>query len=363
MSTLAPPTSLGTSVRRDVPAVEVRDLTKVFRRRDRRAGRFARQAPGRRSKDVTFTIDRGECVAILGQNGSGKSTLVRLLSTLLLDDGGEARIFGHDAFHDTRAIRTAREPRLGRGELLQEDVRVREPLVRGALLRHDAVGQTRRRSRRSSRRSASRPSAAASRWRTSRAACSRRSRSRARCSPRPCCSCSTSRQRGSTRARSSRCRSSSSEVRATHDATILLCTHDMAEAEALADRDRPARPRRAAVPRAGRGREAPLRRRDARAGVLRGDRPHVRGGARRRGRVPGGVRMTAVGSNVAQRARRTRRHRRAQRLSHEALLPVGRRVHGLDDREHAHDRVHRARGAALGRPQRTSSRRSCSSAR
>ncbi len=26
------------------------------------------------------------------------------------------------------------------------------------------------------------------------------------------------------------------EVRATHDATILLCTHDMAEAEALADR-------------------------------------------------------------------------------------------------------------------------------
>ena len=55
--------------------------------------------------DVTFTIARGECVAILGQNGSGKSTLVRLLSTLLLDDGGEARIFGYDAFRETRAIR------------------------------------------------------------------------------------------------------------------------------------------------------------------------------------------------------------------------------------------------------------------
>src|SRR5947208_11150336 len=48
---------------------------------------------------------RGECVAILGQNGSGKSTLVRLLSTLLINDGGEARIFGHDAFRETRAIR------------------------------------------------------------------------------------------------------------------------------------------------------------------------------------------------------------------------------------------------------------------
>jgi lipooligosaccharide transport system ATP-binding protein len=54
---------------------------------------------------LTFTIERGECVAILGQNGSGKSTLVRLLSTLLINDGGEARIFGHDAFRETRVIR------------------------------------------------------------------------------------------------------------------------------------------------------------------------------------------------------------------------------------------------------------------
>ena len=94
-------------------------------------------------------MERGECVAILGQNGSGKSTLVRLLSTLLINDGGEARIFGHDAFHETRADPAAREPRLRRGELLQEDVRVREPLVRGALLRHAAVADARTRSRRS----------------------------------------------------------------------------------------------------------------------------------------------------------------------------------------------------------------------
>ena len=45
---------------------------------------------------VSFTMEKGETVAILGQNGSGKSTLVRLLSTLLLPDGGSARIFGHD---------------------------------------------------------------------------------------------------------------------------------------------------------------------------------------------------------------------------------------------------------------------------
>jgi ABC-2 type transport system ATP-binding protein len=91
-------------VRRDVPAVEVESLRKEFRRRDRRAGRFVKRRMTALD-DVTFTIQRGECVAILGQNGSGKSTLVRLLSTLLINDGGTARIFGYDAFKDTRAIR------------------------------------------------------------------------------------------------------------------------------------------------------------------------------------------------------------------------------------------------------------------
>jgi ABC-2 type transport system ATP-binding protein len=81
----------------------VKDLRKEFRRRDRKAGRFARRRMPA-LKGVSFTMQRGECVAILGQNGSGKSTLVRLLSTLLLHDGGEARIFGHDAFRETRAV-------------------------------------------------------------------------------------------------------------------------------------------------------------------------------------------------------------------------------------------------------------------
>src|SRR5581483_6938115 len=54
---------------------------------------------------ITLEIARGECIAILGQNGSGKSTLVRLLSTLLIPDGGSARIFGHE-ITETRAVRT-----------------------------------------------------------------------------------------------------------------------------------------------------------------------------------------------------------------------------------------------------------------
>jgi ABC-2 type transport system ATP-binding protein len=90
--------------RRSPPAIEVHELRKVFRRRDRKLGRFARRT--RVALDgVSFTIPRGETVAILGQNGSGKSTLVRLLSTLLLPDGGSASIFGHDVVAESRAVR------------------------------------------------------------------------------------------------------------------------------------------------------------------------------------------------------------------------------------------------------------------
>jgi ABC-2 type transport system ATP-binding protein len=88
-----------------VPAVDVRQLRKEFRRRVRTDGRFARKRSLPALNDVTFSVSRGECVAILGRNGSGKSTLVRLLSTLLLQDGGSARIFGHDAFTSTRQVR------------------------------------------------------------------------------------------------------------------------------------------------------------------------------------------------------------------------------------------------------------------
>jgi ABC-2 type transport system ATP-binding protein len=81
-------------------ALEVHNLRKEFVRRDGRGKRRVAALKG-----VDFTIERGECVAILGPNGSGKSTLVRLLSTLLLPDGGTATVFGRDAFRETKAVR------------------------------------------------------------------------------------------------------------------------------------------------------------------------------------------------------------------------------------------------------------------
>ena len=81
-------------------ALEVHNLRKEFVRKTKRKRKRVAAL-----HDVTFDLARGECIAILGQNGSGKSTLVRLISTLLLPDGGSARIFGHD-ISETRKVQT-----------------------------------------------------------------------------------------------------------------------------------------------------------------------------------------------------------------------------------------------------------------
>lgn len=87
-----------------LPAVETLGLRKEFRRHER-VGRRIERSSSVALQPLTLRIERAECVAILGQNGSGKSTLVRLLSTLLLPDGGTAWVFGHDISTDARAVR------------------------------------------------------------------------------------------------------------------------------------------------------------------------------------------------------------------------------------------------------------------
>jgi ABC-2 type transport system ATP-binding protein len=218
-----------------VPAVEVRDLRKTFRRRDRSAGRFARKRPWPALADITFTIARGECVAILGQNGSGKSTLVRLLSTLLIDDGGEARVFGHDVNREASTIRrlvnrvsveasffkkmsaaenlsyaarfygmTPRQTRVAVPEIL---ARVGfPPERRGESMEHLSRGMQQK-------------VALARALLTS-----------------PVLLLLDEPTTGLDPRSKLEVQEFIREVRAEHDATILLCTHDMAEAETLADR-------------------------------------------------------------------------------------------------------------------------------
>lgn len=45
---------------------------------------------------LTFSVNRGEIFGILGPNGGGKSTLIRLIATLLVPDQGRIKVFDHD---------------------------------------------------------------------------------------------------------------------------------------------------------------------------------------------------------------------------------------------------------------------------
>lgn len=65
------------------PAIEVKNLTKRF------GGVLA-------VDNCSFTIPAGVIAGFVGPNGSGKTTTMRILTTLLQQDGGSARVFGHE---------------------------------------------------------------------------------------------------------------------------------------------------------------------------------------------------------------------------------------------------------------------------
>ena len=263
-------------------AVEVRELRKEFRRKRLRkrgaASASAHASPSTASRS-RWRGARPSRSSARTARGSRRSSACSRRSSC--PDGGSARVLGHDVVAEHACRAPAREPRLGGGVVLQEDVRGREPRLRGALLRHDLEGDAREDpgDPRAGRLPA-RPTRRADGERF-RGGCSRRSRSRAPSSPRRSCSCSTSRRRASIPARSSRCRSSSARSASSHDSTILLCTHDLAEAEVPRRARRHPRPRQAARARAGGRSQASLRGGDARGGVLRRDGPGVRGGSGR----------------------------------------------------------------------------------
>lgn len=55
--------------------------------------------------EVSLAVEEGEVAVLIGANGAGKSTLIRILSTLLLPDGGRAAVGGLDVVRQARRVR------------------------------------------------------------------------------------------------------------------------------------------------------------------------------------------------------------------------------------------------------------------
>jgi ABC-2 type transport system ATP-binding protein len=99
----------GVSFEPGTPALLVDEVSKVF---SSRTGVFTRMRGGPKfSKRVvavdhiSLRIERGEIFGVLGPNGTGKSTLIRLMSTLLAPDGGSIKVFGFDVVRDEAQVK------------------------------------------------------------------------------------------------------------------------------------------------------------------------------------------------------------------------------------------------------------------
>ncbi|MFE0876834.1 ATP-binding cassette domain-containing protein [Streptomyces smyrnaeus] len=56
---------------------------------------------------IDLTVPQGSVFALLGPNGAGKTTAVKILSTLIAADHGQARVGGHDLATESQAVRAA----------------------------------------------------------------------------------------------------------------------------------------------------------------------------------------------------------------------------------------------------------------
>lgn len=103
-------------------AIEVKGLRKSFKNTEVLKG-------------VDLEVKRGEIHALLGSNGAGKTTMIRILTTLLKQDGGTATINGFDVATQSQHVRHAISL-TGQFAAVDEILTGRENLIMIAKLRH-----------------------------------------------------------------------------------------------------------------------------------------------------------------------------------------------------------------------------------
>ncbi|HEV2375015.1 MAG TPA: ATP-binding cassette domain-containing protein, partial [Streptosporangiaceae bacterium] len=113
------------------PAIVVEGLTKSF-------------GDVHALRGINLSVPRGTVLGVLGPNGAGKTTAVRILTTLLLPDGGRAQVNGHDVVREPAAVRRS-IGLAGQSAAIQEELTGRENLELIGRLYH--LGKPRARSR------------------------------------------------------------------------------------------------------------------------------------------------------------------------------------------------------------------------
>ena len=83
------------------PVLQLDHLSKVYKN-------------GRGARNITFSVEPGQVVGLLGPNGSGKTTIMKVVAGLARPTDGSALVFGHDVVAE-------REPALaGVGALIEQ---------------------------------------------------------------------------------------------------------------------------------------------------------------------------------------------------------------------------------------------------
>jgi ABC-2 type transport system ATP-binding protein len=86
-------------------------------------------------KGVDFEVEKGNIFALLGSNGAGKTTIVKILTTLLKQDGGTAAVNGFDVVAKPDDVRQSISL-TGQFAAVDEILTGRENLIMIARLRH-----------------------------------------------------------------------------------------------------------------------------------------------------------------------------------------------------------------------------------
>ncbi len=220
-------------------ALEVADISKRFVKGGGLHWPWKGESDGRKPvvaiDHVSFQVRRGEVFGILGPNGSGKSTLVRCIATLLLPDEGRITVFGHDVQREEMAVKRLIN-RVSVEASFFKKLTPMENLLYGARLYGLDAGEARRRILEILQRlglkrdDAFRPMEEMSRGMQQKVAVARAFLTQ------PILLLLDEPTTGLDPRSKREVQAFVRELRDTHDATILLTTHDMQEAETLCDR-------------------------------------------------------------------------------------------------------------------------------